>query len=726
MLKFINGRLSFGQRLLALALIFATPAFVAVALFAQQSWKDIAFAQRELVGTAYLEAVWPVFQAEASGVQPDAGAIAAFKAASAQYDHLLNTADASAAFANATGQRAALAGQSLIVAIADSSNLTLDPDLDSYYSSDAATVTLPALAITAGNVSSQPPTVAPEVAAVNQDRLKSTLSQALSDIGTAIAKNADGKTKSALASTQADLTKAVTALTAAPSAEPVLRGLDGGGTQAETGKVIDAAWGATNKELERLLQARIQRLMTNLGISLSAIVGLMLLGVFFGSAIARGLTSRVGALVNTMGKLTAGEINVDVPYKDDRNEIGQIARALQIFREALARQAGMESEKVQLETAASDERSRTEAERLRIQEETEAAMAILGDALQRLSAGDLTVRIDHALPSEFAKLQTDFNIAVEKLQSAMGVIVVNIRGITTGSTEISQAADDLARRTEHQAATLEETAAALDEITATVHKSAGGARDADAAVATARGDAERSGQIVQRAVTAMAAIDASSSQISHIIGVIDEIAFQTNLLALNAGVEAARAGDAGKGFAVVASEVRALAQRSAEAAREIKSLILTSSQHVKEGVELVDQTGSALKRIFEQVGAISGLVAEIAGSAQEQSTALAEVNTAVNQMDQVTQQNAAMVEESTAASHALTTEARELARLMERFKLGEVAAAGHHAAEAAPMIQTRAASPRPVPQMKTTASYGGGGAAPAPMTTPDADSWEEF
>jgi methyl-accepting chemotaxis protein len=235
--------------------------------------------------------------------------------------------------------------------------------------------------------------------------------------------------------------------------------------------------------------------------------------------------------------------------------------------------------------------------------------------------------------------------------------------------EITHAADDLSRRTEQQAASLEETAAALDEITATVHKSAEGAGEAADVMKTAEEVASASSQVVQETISAMKAIEASSGQIASIIGVIDEIAFQTNLLALNAGVEAARAGEAGRGFAVVASEVRALAQRSADAAKEIKTLIGASSIQVQKGVGLVDRTGQSLERLLALVEKIDHRVAAIASSAAEQATGLREVNTAMNQMDQVTQQNAAMVEQSTAASHALAQESSTLAALVERFSL---------------------------------------------------------
>ena len=323
-----------------------------------------------------------------------------------------------------------------------------------------------------------------------------------------------------------------------------------------------------------------------------------------------------------------------------------------------------------------------EQERLRAQEAQEAvereqrrAVDAVARGMASMADGDLTYRLTGEVPAAFAQLRDDFNDAMDRLQEVMRVIASNAEGMMSGAGEISQAADDLSRRTEQQAATLEQTAAALDQITATVKRTADGANQANGLVGRARTDAQESGEVVGQAVSAMSGIEKSAGEIGQIIGVIDEIAFQTNLLALNAGVEAARAGDAGKGFAVVASEVRALAQRSAEAAKEIKALISTSAGHVKQGVELVGQTGEALKRIVGQVSEISGLVSEIAASAQEQATGLSQVNTAVNQMDQVTQQNAAMVEQSTAASHALAQEVQQLSELVGRFQVSDRGAA---------------------------------------------------
>ncbi|HEX2558999.1 PAS domain-containing methyl-accepting chemotaxis protein [Phenylobacterium sp.] len=332
----------------------------------------------------------------------------------------------------------------------------------------------------------------------------------------------------------------------------------------------------------------------------------------------------------------------------------------------------------------------------RRREEQQRAFGSLHGVLTALAKGDLTARMQENLPEEYLPLKRDLEVALAELASALGKITETTDGMNAGASEIVRAADELARRTEQQATTLEQTAAALEEITSTVKRTAEGAIQANTAVGGAKQEAERSGEVVREAVAAMDQIAGSARQISQIIGVIDEIAFQTNLLALNAGVEAARAGEAGRGFAVVASEVRALAQRSAEAAKEIKALISASTQQVGQGVELVGQTGQALESIVARVAEISGLVSEIAASAQEQATGLAQVNAAVSQMDHATQQNAAMVEESTAASHALQNEVGELVRLVSRFRTGldrptsdrGSISGGAHRSYAAPALKT--------------------------------------
>ncbi|MBP2568255.1 methyl-accepting chemotaxis protein [Agrobacterium tumefaciens] len=295
----------------------------------------------------------------------------------------------------------------------------------------------------------------------------------------------------------------------------------------------------------------------------------------------------------------------------------------------------------------------------------------LAQCLTDLAEGDLAQSIDKPFIPSLERLRTDFNAASEKLKRAMTLVSENAGAISSGSNEIRSAADDLARRTEQQAASIEETAAALEEITTAVNDSSRRAEEAGKIVARARDHAEHSGQVVRDAIGAMDQIEKSSREISNIIGVIDEIAFQTNLLALNAGVEAARAGEAGKGFAVVAQEVRELAQRSATAAKEIKSLINASGAQVENGVGLVTRAGSALQEIAEQVRDINTNVVAIVDAAREQSTALAEINQAVNTVDQGTQQNAAMVEEQTAASHSLAREATALFELLGQFRFDD-------------------------------------------------------
>ncbi len=326
---------------------------------------------------------------------------------------------------------------------------------------------------------------------------------------------------------------------------------------------------------------------------------------------------------------------------------------------------------VYLETLSDQRRRAEEAGQGAIRQERAIVVDSIGVGLSKLASKDLTYRMTAEMPEVYRKLQADFNAAMGQLEVAMQSVTRGTDAIQAGTQEISEASNDLSRRPGPQAASLEETAAALDEITATVKRSAEGARHARQVVASADEDAKKSAVVVREAVDAMEAIANSAQQIRQFVGVIDEIAFQTNLLALNAGVEAARAGDAGRGFAVVASEVRALAQRSAEAAKEIKSLILASTTQVDHGVKLVAETGKSLDRIMMQVAQINGIVAEIAVGAQEQATGLEQVNTAVSQMDQVTQQNAAMVEESTAASHSLSQETDQLSGLVGQFHIGQ-------------------------------------------------------
>ncbi len=447
----------------------------------------------------------------------------------------------------------------------------------------------------------------------------------------------------------------------------------------------------------------------------------VLVGLAAMAMAGRTVTGPLNALRDAMGRLARGELDVAVPGQGRRDEVGQMAATVQVFKDNALRSRALEAEAAAARRAADEERGRAEAGRAEAARQQAEVVESIAQGLDRLSRGDLVSRLDRAFSPDYEKLRADFNGAMAKLQETLAVVAQNGGAIRSGTGEISSAADDLSRRTEQQAASLEETAAALDEITATVKKTAQGASQANAAVLKAKAGAEDSGRVVRQAVEAMTGIETSSAQITQIIGVIDEIAFQTNLLALNAGVEAARAGDAGRGFAVVASEVRALAQRSAEAAKEIKALIAASRGQVERGVDLVGRTGASLDAIVAQVSEIALAVAEIAASAQEQASGLDQVNTAINQMDQVTQQNAAMVEESTAASRTLAAETDELMRLIGGFRLAAGPAEGRAERLRSAPAPRGPAAPRAVAALKTT---GRGGAAL--KAGADAAEWEEF
>jgi len=395
----------------------------------------------------------------------------------------------------------------------------------------------------------------------------------------------------------------------------------------------------------------------------------VVLATLLGWVITRAIAGPVSAMTAVMGRLAHGELQLAVPHTGRKDEIGRMAAAVQTFKDAGLAKQRLEAEAVEERRKTEELREAAEAARAKTAQEQAEVVSALAGGLEQLSCGNLTFRLRQAFSPAYEKLRADFNQAIAKVQETMHGIAGSASGIRGGAREVSSASDDLARRTERQAASLEEAAAAIEEITTVVRKSAEGAKEARDVASRAHTQATQSGEVVREAVQAMAGIEHSARQITQIIGVIDEIAFQTNLLALNAGVEAARAGEAGRGFAVVAVEVRALAQRSADAAKEIKSLIMASTGQVETGVDLVRRTGEALEQIVAQVSRLNGLVADIAGASQEQALGMQQVNTTVNDMDRTTQQNAAMVEEASAASAALATEAETLARLIGQFRV---------------------------------------------------------
>jgi methyl-accepting chemotaxis protein len=400
--------------------------------------------------------------------------------------------------------------------------------------------------------------------------------------------------------------------------------------------------------------------------------GLVIMLAAYG--IVKSVTGPILRLKASMQAIAEEDVSGDVPETDRKDEIGEMATVVSVLRQSVAERAQLRVREGEQQVRLDEERSEGERRQRQVSQSQADAMHVVGGALERLANGDLTVSIG-AIAPEYAKLRDDFNRAVDALSSVINAIAHSTEIVHGSAGGIAEAANNLSHRTEQQAASLEETAAALDEITATVRNASERAAEASRMVAETKQSTGRSGTIVRDAVAAMSRIEDASSRISQIIGVIDEIAFQTNLLALNAGVEAARAGEAGRGFAVVAQEVRELAQRSANAAKEIKGLISNSATEVGTGVALVRSTGDALTEIEVLVNKVNDQVTSIATAAREQATGLAEVNTAVNQMDQMTQQNAAMVEETNAAGQTLTRESEQLKMLLGNFQLNPAGAA---------------------------------------------------
>jgi methyl-accepting chemotaxis protein len=423
---------------------------------------------------------------------------------------------------------------------------------------------------------------------------------------------------------------------------------------------------------------------------LAGLVALVLIGtaVFMFVTVIRPLR----ALTGGMRELAAGNFDVVLPGVGRKDEIGGIAGAVDEFKMRLAEKMRMEAEReaeiARREQAERDERARLEAEQARIVAEV---VAELGQGLENLAKGNLTYRVSKEFTAEYKKIQSDFNGAIEQLQDTVQRIASSSMEIQNAAAEIATATTDLSQRTEEQAASLEETSASMEEIAATVKQNAENAQRANELTRETREVAGRGEAVVAEAVTAMAGIEESSRKISDIISVIDEIARQTNLLALNAAVEAARAGEAGRGFAVVASEVRSLAQRSSQAAKDIKDLIVNSSGQVEHGVQLVNRAGDSLKDILQSIRSVADIVADIANASSEQAAGIDQINRALAQMDEVTQQNSALVEENAATAKTLEDQSSALDGRVAVFQLDT---AGRTMAAVAPKaVAVRRAAP---------------------------------
>ena len=458
---------------------------------------------------------------------------------------------------------------------------------------------------------------------------------------------------------------------------------------------VEPAEKAASKITDGFLEAAVERAnhlaaanealekQGQLSLVLAAVAVLLTTGVGAGLLITRGVVGPIRLMQGSIEKISHGDYVSPVGGLERKDEFGEVARAVEGFRSELAKGDALRAEQEVLREEAAMQRQASEAERARSARDVEVVVTSVAAALRDLASGDLTVSLDGTFPPQYSQLKVDFNLAISQLKSAMRSIAQSVGALHNGSNDINEATNNLSGRTERQAAALEEASAALAQVTVGVKATSANALHARDVVMAARTEADLSGNIVNEAVMAMGGIQKSSTEIGMIVGLIDEIAFQTNLLALNAGVEAARAGETGRGFAVVATEVRALAQRSAEAAKEIKALISSSSAQVASGVELVGQTGATLSRIVQHVVDITSIVSGIANSAQEQAVALDQINASVSHMDQITQQNAAMVEESTAASTTLADEASSLLDQVGRFRIGTGYANDHSPSRAA-------------------------------------------
>jgi len=725
---YINSTWSMPRRLALISAIFLVPSLIQLSIYASNKMGDISIVEGEIAGANLARAVWSDLASDDARSGMANGELTALTSRGGQFAGVQPKINAFVS-AKSAGERARI-GVDLLGEIADDSAMTVDTSLDAHHTQEILIHRLPKIKLALvelQNTLAAPGAGANEAAlAMNYSAMREATQNLREPLRDLMADDASGNAKRTLGTGGDQLLSQLDDIASklktanfqraqiAPEIQDALASANG------SVGVIAREAGDLFVQLAEVHAADARgALYRTLALLLAATVG----AIFVVSMLAKGVSTRLADLIRAMDQISRKDLSVDVPHLTDSNENGLIAQALARFKEAVVENKAMtdaavaaaKEQQVQSDhyaheherfmdafTGAADRIARgdfshritekviseyeaiisqmnlmmgqlegAQTEKVAAEKQIHLVVDALGSSLSSLAEGNLESALDIEVAPEFAKLKSDFNSAVTHLKSTIALVKKGAGSIKLGTEEISQASDDLSRRTENQAASLEETAAAVKEITDTVNKTARGATHARETVSVAKADAEKGGEVVRKAIEAMNGIENSSKQISQIIGVIDEIAFQTNLLALNAGVEAARAGDAGRGFAVVASEVRALAQRSAEAAKEIKGLISASTGQVAQGVQLVGETGLALTRIVSQVAEINTIVTNIAASANEQAHGLEQVNTAVNEMDQVTQQNAAMVEEATAATQTLAQQTEELARLVSRFRTGD-------------------------------------------------------
>jgi len=439
---------------------------------------------------------------------------------------------------------------------------------------------------------------------------------------------------------------------------------------------LDQAVSTLVSEVEHSMKLGIGRLTGELDHNRAWLIVVAVLSLIASGAIAffyvqRSLVRRLCAIRDAMRRLSSGDTGLDVPAVADRDEIGEMARAVLVFRDGAVEKERLASEAAEQRRSNEAAQAKAAEEQRKSADEQEGVVRALTAGLGRLSGGDLTFHLADDFPPAYRAVKDEFNLTITRLRETIEVLSASAREVSNASTEISASTTDLSQRTEQQAATLEQTSASLQEISEVVRSNAENARQASASAGNACDIAERNGKVAARAVEAMARIEESSRRIADIIGVIDEIARQTNLLALNAAVEAARAGEAGRGFAVVAAEVRSLAQRSSQAAKDIKELITNSSGQVQDGVDLVNTAGAALSEIVASIKAVADVVSDIAVASGEQATGLDQVNRALSQMDEVTQQNSELVEQNAATAKTLDHEAQTMDEQVSFFRIDD-------------------------------------------------------